>query len=157
MTSLGILSRIPAFALIVGIAACSDNPTQVTAPPQPTATEAAPNVSNADAKPPTLVMEAFFGDKSIYAGTSFSPPSDRQLYRVNLTGAGFPVGTPVMVRIMGVDANGVRFNPGSSGGGTTGIVNMTHGATCPSRYVEMYAVVTAGTRTTESNHVAMSC
>jgi hypothetical protein len=157
MTSLGILSRLSVFTLVVASAGCSDSITQVAAP-QPTIGENAPIVSNAGAKPPTLVMELHVGDNGIFAGTSFSPPSDRLLYRVDVKGDGFPVGTPEVTRIMAIGMSGERVNPGSSGGPTSlGYIRSTFGATCPSRYVEMYAVVVSAAGTTESNHVTMGC
>jgi hypothetical protein len=157
VTSLGILSRLTVFALVTA-AGCSDNITQIAAPPQPTAGEAAPIVSNTGAKPPTLVMEALVGNSDIYAGTSFSPPSGRLLYRINVTGAGFPVGTSQVLRIMAISISGQKVNPFSSGGeSSNGTVQSTAGATCPSNYVEMYAVVVSAAGTTESNHVTMGC
>jgi len=65
----------------------------------------------------------------------------------------------VVSRTIGVTAGGGKISVGMGIGvipadGTTLAI---HSASCPSGFVEMYQVVSAAGRTTESNHAALGC
>lgn len=147
------LTRRTALALLLTSAAsCADNVTQAKGQPQTNDNGVAPatSVSNANEKAPTLV-----------AVTTWGPVGSQGLegYRVDYTGAGFPVGADFYSTGFGMLKNGskVVFSraigiipaDGSYGGAVS--------ESCPANYIQVWEVVLVAGRTVESNHAPAGC
>jgi hypothetical protein len=160
MKALRTLSRLTASTLLVTAAACADNITQGHRQPDPAAGTSEPpaNSSTASATPPTLDIKSTSGTSSQFLnGPATAPPG--AYYRVDVKGAGFPVGSGWQARVVSVFLDGqiLALAAGTGVNPADGSFRIAYITNCPSRVREVYAVVVSGGRTTESKHIAPAC